>query len=136
MKALYFGLVGLAIAVIAMLVTLDSPGAGKDEPEAAAVPHFQTAVERRIQIVDDARVSRNQDPMYVQLVSGTIPSDVSRLTVLTDENCAPDADGVSHCINRVSFAGANGTGEAVLRHHHDMSEESCLAPGEVVVIAA
>jgi len=101
-----------------------------------AVPHFQTALERRVMFTDTAQVSRNQDPVYVQLVSGAIPPDATRLTVLTDENCAPDREGVSHCLNRVAFQTTQGSGEAVLQHHHRMSEESCLAPGESVVIVS
>jgi hypothetical protein len=72
----------------------------------------------------------------VELIEGTIPAGVERLTVLTDEDCVPDADGVSHCRNRVRFDGPQGAGEATLRHHHRMAEESCLTPGETVVLSA
>jgi hypothetical protein len=100
------------------------------------VPHFQTETVRRIAFTQDPIISRGQDPMWVQLEHGMIPDDVNQLFILTDEDCTPDADGVSHCLNRVRFQTAAGWGSASIRHHHKMSEESCLAPGEIVEIAA
>jgi predicted outer membrane lipoprotein len=134
-KIFLTGLACLAFAIIAAIWIMDS----REQPTdgaSVAVPHFQTSQVRRVAITDEVRVSRNQDPVYVQLVDGAIPASVTHLTVLTDENCAPDADGVSHCINRVQFATGQGIVQAVLQHHHRMSEESCLAPGEVVELAA
>jgi hypothetical protein len=133
---LFSGIAGLVIALLAVIWITDARNDARTELDTAPVPHFQTATERQIAFTDAAQVSRGQDPMLVQLDSGTIPADVTRLTVLTDEDCAPDQDGVSHCLNRVRFETAQGPGEAAIRHHHRMSEESCLAPGEVVVIAA
>jgi hypothetical protein len=125
----------LAFVVIAAVWIVESREQSRDSA-GVTVPHFQTSQVRRVAITDEARVSRNQDPVYVQLIDGAIPAGVTRLTVLTDENCAPDADGVSHCINRVQFDTGQGTAQAVLQHHHRMSEESCLAPGEVVELPA
>ena len=95
------------------------------------VPHFRTA-DVRVQITDDAVVSRNQDPVYVQLESGVIPDNVTFLHVLTDEDCTPDAEGVSHCLNRIEFETDSGIQQAALRHHHKMSEEPCLTPGQTL----
>lgn len=66
----------------------------------------------------------------MQHESGVIPPEVTHLTVLTDENCQPDPEGISHCRNRVQYETEEGTGEATLRHHHNMREEPCLAPGQ------
>jgi hypothetical protein len=54
-------------------------------------------------------------------------------TVLTDENCQPDAAGVSHCINRLH---APGGVRIVVRHNHRMHEVRCLVPGERVQLRA
>lgn len=133
MKTILYGLTGLVIAlmVVGALIAFDQEGSG-GSGGATSVPHYQTGAMRRVAITTDAQVSRGQDPVLVQLVDGTIPQGVSQLTVLTDENCVPDATGVSHCLNRVRFEGPQGAGEATLQHHHRMAEESCLAPGETV----
>jgi hypothetical protein len=115
----------VALAAVRLVSTQDEPAG------TAAVPHFQDA-DVRVSITDGAQVSRGQDPMLVQLETGTIPDGVTHLTVLTDENCQPDADGVSHCRNRAQFTTPDGVQEVVLRHHHRMAEEPCLAPGQVV----
>lgn len=135
MKVFLSVVLGLVITVAAVALLV---GAGDDavKPGATAVPHFQTATLRQVVITTDAQVSRGQGPVLVQMAGGTIPAGVTQLTVLTDENCAPDAEGVSHCLNRVRFTSPQGTGEAMLRHHHRMAEEPCLAPGETVVLAA
>lgn len=83
----------------------------------------------RVEITEDPVLSRGQDPVRVQLESGTIPDDVSHLRVMFDGQCQADNDGVSHCQNPVEFDTAGGTGTAVLRHHHRFSEEPCLLPG-------
>ena len=122
----------LAVVVVALAV-VRMVGPDKSTVEVTLVPHFQLAdADVRVSITDDPQVSRGHDPMLVQLESGTIPASVTHLTVLTDENCQPDADGVSHCLNRVKFMTVEGTGEATLRHHHRMAEESCLTPGQTV----
>jgi hypothetical protein len=133
MKRVYLVLLG-ALAVFALSMATYFTVTGDDvvpDETATAVPHFRTA-DIRVQITDEAMVSRNQDPVYVQLDSGVIPDNVSLLTVLTDENCTPDQDGVSHCLNRVEYKTASGTQLAALRHHHKMSEEPCLTPGQTL----
>ena len=135
MKQLLYGTIGLAM-ILFVVVVITNGRQDSHTDLSTTVPHFQTAIERRVTIMDTAQVSRNQDPVYVQLVSGAIPPEVTRLTVLSDENCAPDPDGVSHCLNRVTFQTPHGTEEAVLQHHHRMTEESCLAPGETLEIVS
>lgn len=96
-------------------------------------PHSRTT-DVRIQITEDTRVSRNQDPVWVQLEGGDIPADVTYPTVLADENCMPDETGVWHCLNRVQFESANDTHQVALRHHHNVVEEPCLSPGQTLEI--
>lgn len=121
-----------ALGLIAMAVVIASTArdlTGSVEP--TTVPHFEFA-DVRVQITDEPVVSRHQDPVYVQLEYGEIPPEVTHLTVLTDENCMPDEDGISHCLNRVEFETAEGRQEAGLRHHHNMSEVPCLAPTQTL----
>lgn len=124
----FLGTIALMSLTLAVVFALqDDRGTTSPTP----VPHFNDA-DVRIEITDGPVVSRNQDPVFVELESGVIPDDVSFLSVLTDEDCMPDAEGVSHCLNRVEFATENGTEYAALRHHHKMSEEPCLTPGQTL----
>lgn len=50
-------------------------------------------------------------------------------TVRTDSNCAPDAQGLSHCHNIIELA----SGERItVVDTHQMSRHRCLRPGEAV----
>lgn len=124
-------ILAVAAVVVLAVIRVMAPAPGDAGGGAATVPHFQLA-DVRVRITEDPVVSRGQDPVLVQLESGTIPEGVTAINVLTDENCQPDADGVSHCLNRVQFMTADGKGEAILRHHHKMAEEPCLTPGQNV----
>lgn len=130
MKTRY--VVGLVVLVAVLLGAgaRFAPSVNRDVTP-TPVAHYQSA-SARVRITDAPQVSRGEQPYLVQLDSGTIPSGVTHLEVLSDENCQPDADGVSHCLNRVTFSTANGEGEAALRHHHRMSEEPCLTPGQTL----
>lgn len=129
-------LVGMVVVVAVFLavgarVMQQDGGVSVETP----VPHYQ-ADTVKVRITEEAQVSRGQQPYLVQLESGVIPPEVTHLRVLTDENCQPDADGVSHCLNRVAFTTADGEGEAVFRHRHKMSEEPCLTPEQTVELVA
>lgn len=127
------GYVFLGIVVAIAIAAVVSGGGEVDATGTAAVPHFQLA-DVRVRFTDEPQISRGQDPMLVQEEYGTIPSIVSHLTVLTDENCQPDAEGVSHCRNCVQFETETGIEQATLRHHHRMAEEPCLTPGQHVEV--
>jgi len=131
-----YAILGLMITLVAVTWVVDTQNEAVYSVDKTAVPHFQTAIESRRSITTDAVVSKSEDHVLVQIVSGTIPADVTRLTVVTDENCQPDQHGVSHCLNRVAYQSAQGIGEAVLRHNHRMTEVPCLAPGETVVLVS
>ena len=133
MKRFTFPILGtLALLSLALAVVFSFQVSGV-EREPTPVPHFNLA-DVRIEITDGPVVSRNQDPVYVELESGVIPDDVSLLTVLTDEDCTPDEQGVSHCLNRVEYMTASGMQNAALRHHHKMAEEPCLTPGQTLEV--
>lgn len=69
--------------------------------------------------------------LHGSIKRGALPANPVIATVLTDENCEPDAEGVSHCTNRIEMP--NGT-RLVVTHPHRMSEVPCLAPGEKVKV--
>ena len=123
-----------AAAVVIMLVTVNLVTGRGEREDVASAPHFQTAPHVNVRITDEPQVSRDLDPVLVTLYDGAIPDDAANITVLSDENCQPDADGVSHCLNRVQFETAGGSGHATLQHHHRMAEEPCLAPGQMVMM--
>lgn len=54
-------------------------------------------------------------------------------TVLTDSDCAPDAEGLSHCHNMIALAGG---ATITIQDNHQMSRHRCLRPGETVRVAA
>lgn len=52
--------------------------------------------------------------------------------VLSDTDCTPDAQGLSHCRNGIAFA--DGTRITIV-DHHQMSRFRCLRPGERVRVS-
>jgi hypothetical protein len=68
--------------------------------------------------------------LMASLEQGKLSAGATRATVLTDANCQPDQDGISHCLNELNF----GSARVVVRHHHKMNEVPCLTPGEEVNI--
>lgn len=69
--------------------------------------------------------------LRAQLVDGRLPAQPSVATVLTDEDCAPDAQGISHCLNRLRLPDRS---TLTVRHPHHMSVVPCLTPGERVAL--
>jgi hypothetical protein len=72
--------------------------------------------------------SQPNGPLRASLLAGNLPDGVQQATVLTDSNCTPDAEGISHCINVLKM----GRQQISLRHNHNMAEVPCLSPGEEV----
>ena len=66
--------------------------------------------------------------LMANLRSGVLPVDATRAVVLSDSNCQPDADGISHCLNDLQI----GTSVITVQHHHNMQAVPCLTPGETV----
>jgi hypothetical protein len=135
-RAVVYGVVGLIFTTIAVILIVESRAGSGTRQGSVSVPNFQTGTVRRVAFTEEPVVSRGQHPMWVQLQHGTIPAEVKQPHFLTAEDCTPDAEGVSHWLNRVRFQSASSWGSASIRHHHRMSEESCLAPGEIVEVVA
>jgi hypothetical protein len=73
-------------------------------------------------------ISGETGPLMTTLVRGQYPDGASHATIRTDENCAADAEGVSHCLNELDLGGTT----IMVQHHHKMSLTPCLTPGETV----
>jgi hypothetical protein len=67
--------------------------------------------------------------LSAMLIEGRLPDAPMMAKVMTDTDCAPDAQMISRCRNEVQLA--NGE-KIVVRHPHDMRDVPCLAPGELV----
>ncbi len=67
----------------------------------------------------------------VKLRSGAIPAGPMTAVVETDEDCAPDTYGNSHCTNKLRLA--NGQVIAV-QHDHNMQIYPCLSPGQTIEV--
>ena len=69
--------------------------------------------------------------MNARIVKGSVPKGGMVATVKTDEDCAPNSEGISNCLNKLRLK--NGSMLEV-RHPHDMSEVPCMGSGEQVQV--
>jgi hypothetical protein len=94
------------------------------DPHGMALP-----AQRQLQLSSVMPPPSNSDGLRAKLVGGTMPTAAVEATVLTDEQCQPDAQSLSHCLNRLRLPDGS---EIQVRHPHDMRLVACLAPGEHV----
>ncbi|HMQ33919.1 MAG TPA: hypothetical protein PKD53_24520 [Chloroflexaceae bacterium] len=128
-------LVAIAIGAV---VSRPQAKAAMPPPEQAAVPHFidvKAPGEPRTVVVggmSDSLPGTSNEAGYLMtnLRAGTIPEGATTATVLTDTNCEPDADGVSHCLNDLQI----GNVVVTVQHHHQMHSVPCLSPDEIVTL--
>lgn len=129
--------VGVALVVVAVVTSGDgSPGSrtGDTAPTSQAGDvDPETASLRTLMLRADANgdISTVGGPLHATLMEGSMPGGPTMATVLTDENCEPDAQGISHCRNELELA--DGT-RLVVRHDHRMHEVPCLTPGEQLAV--
>lgn len=130
--------VPLVLVAIAIGFAAARPRATMPPPAQAAVPHFidvKAPGEPRTVVLGgmaDALPGTSNEAGYLManLRSGQIPAGATTATVLTDTNCEPDADGVSHCLNDLQI----GSVVVTVQHHHQMRSVPCLSPGETVTL--
>ena len=67
--------------------------------------------------------------MLAYSLRGAAPAGPADGVVLADENCEPDRNGISHCLNSVRL---DAGGTLTVRHDHAMHDDPCLSPGERV----
>ena len=101
--------VGAALAFISLLKT----------PAVSSV--------RAVALVHGESYSQTGDAVH--FVDGPAPTRATTAVVLTDTNCTPDGQGVSHCYNTMKLP----DGKVItVRHDHNMHMVPCLAPGESI----
>ena len=138
--ALLLALAGLAAVAIALTVAggPSRSAASAPPPEPARAPHFVDVAAPgapRVLVIAPASetlpgTSNPAGLLMANLRAGHLPASAISATVLTDSNCEPDADGISHCLNDLNVGGAAVT----VQHHHNMTQVPCLSPGETVTL--
>ncbi|MBB4120595.1 hypothetical protein [Martelella radicis] len=113
-----------AIATLGLVsVLLAAPAAiSAEQPEIPAGETISTWVEN------------GQDGRYLlQLLEGAVPEGKAAIagTILSDTDCAPDADGINHCKNEIRLE--DGSALKGINNHR-MSVNRCLKPGETVTV--
>lgn len=102
----------------------NSPAPASEHP--IAVPAAaRTVVVSRAMPMPSAHARR----LSAMLEEGPMPGRPMMAEIMTDSDCAPDAQMISRCRNVARLASGQ---QIVLRHPHDMSTIPCLAPGEQV----
>ena len=129
------GVAGVLIAgLVAALLALSST----DNPAPSTASPVQDRAHTAPPTVRTVIVTRGKEEpppslpgatMHALLLKGKVPSRPAMATVTSDEDCAPDAAGISHCLNRLRLEGGN---RLAVRHPHAMSQVPCMTPGERV----
>jgi hypothetical protein len=128
-----------AAAVLAVLAAaagvIAVAGRGPADAPATVVSEHPVAVPDAARTVLVSRTmpapSAHERRLSAMLEQGQMPARSMLGDVITDTDCAPDAQMISRCRNVVRLADGQ---EVVLRHPHDMTEIPCLAPGERVLL--
>ena len=135
---LFFVAVPLVLVAIAIGFAAARPRVTMPPPAQAAVPHFidvKAPGDPRTVVLGgmtDSLPGTSNEAGYLMtnLRAGQIPEGATTAEVLSDTNCEPDADGVSHCLNDVQI----GNVVVTVQHHHQMHSVPCLSPGETVTL--
>ena len=126
-------LVATTIIIAAAGVFIFARGEDAADSSATAVSEHPVVVPAAARTVSVSRKmpmpSANERRLSAMLEDGTMPDRPMMADVMTDTDCAPDAQMISHCRNVVRLADGR---QIVLRHPHQMSRIPCLAPGERV----
>jgi len=119
------GVAGALLVVVTLLAIGTVGGGGPQQPRATHDLRTLVVSARQAEPAP-SRPGRN---LHALLVSGPLPRATTTAIVLADEDCAPDAAGVSNCLNRLRLADGRLLN---VRHPHRMAEVPCLSPGERV----
>ena len=126
-------LAAIAIIVAAAGVFIFARGEDAADSSATAVSEHPVVVPAAARTVSVSRKmpmpSANERRLSAMLEDGTMPDRPMMADVMTDTDCTPDAQMISHCRNVMRLADGR---QIVLRHPHQMSRIPCLAPGERV----
>jgi hypothetical protein len=132
-----------ALILFAVLASAVHPAGQGDHHASATAPvqaghdhagdpaHEQPAYVRTLAVYTKREPAPSAHPkrMRALLTAGKLPGGVVDATVLTDENCEPDAKGVSHCSNKLKLPSG---GTLTVKHPHRMHDVPCMTPEETV----
>ena len=115
----------LSVAATILLVTVVACSAKAQEPAIPSGAGIQSWYEngtggRYVAPVIDGSMQKLRSGSRVGLV-------------LTDTNCTPDSQGLSHCHNSIEF---NDGTRITIEDNHQMSRHRCLRPGERVRVSS
>jgi hypothetical protein len=116
-------LLGAAAAVL-VAILLSGGSGGSSSPLPVAEATVRTV---RVSAKPDDAVSDSPHSLRAWRVGGSIPASPTMAMVRTDEDCAPDEQGISRCLNELRLADGR---RLVLRHAHSMARVPCMSPGE------
>ena len=102
----------------------ETPASAAEHPVAVPAAARTVVVSRTMPMP-----SAHERRLSAMLEEGTMPRRPMMAEVMTDTECAADAQMISRCRNVMRLAGGQ---QIVLRHPHDMGSIPCLAPGERV----
>lgn len=136
---LFAGLLVGALLIGLIAMVRQPPRVAANPPAApASVPHFLALapqgnnVHRTVVIAGPGEqlpgTSNEQGYLMANLRDGQVPAGATNAVVLSDANCEPDNDGISHCLNELQV----GASIITVQHHHNMQQVPCLTPGETV----
>lgn len=123
-------------ALVAAIAIVALAGCGGGDSSSSSAPAGAEASEEAVTktvlvFAKEPSPSTSPTSLHAGLEKGKLPAGEVEATVLTDEDCAPDQHGISHCRNVVSLPSGR---TVVLRHPHEMHEVPCLEPGETVLL--
>lgn len=127
------GAVGVLLAAVVATLVAAWPSSEGEGSRTAASPDPAHAAPAGIRTLVVRRGKREPSPsqpggvLHALLLEGKAPAGEVVATVTSDEDCAPDSKGISHCLNRLRLDGGR---RLMVRHPHAMQEVPCMTPGE------
>ena len=133
--------ISVAVAMTIALVAVVASAVPRSEPSGPPPPapsgashdaaHEPPATVRTLAVHTGAEPKPTADPRRMRglLLAGRLPTRAVKAKVLTDEDCAADANGVSHCRNQLRLPSGR---TVTIRHPHRMHDVPCMTPGEMV----
>jgi len=123
---------------VALAVALSAGGGEptRTVPRQAATGHSKPAAVRTLVVYrgrKEPAASASSELMRALRLSGSPPHEPIVARVLSDEDCAPDGAGISHCRNEIRLTDGH---VLTVRHPHDMTQVACMTPGERVRVVS
>lgn len=114
-------MIALAVMILLLVAALDSQASEPVLPAGSGISSWYE--------------NGSQGRYVVEMIEGRLPASAAQGLhgmVMTDANCAPDAQGLNHCHNQIVLD--DGIRLTIV-NHHQMSRHHCLRPGELIRIS-